>query len=61
MEKINWKKLKEENYAEFAELYRRWMGTQENSMQCDNCPERCNVFDWLPCGQQNCWVDMTCK
>lgn len=40
--------------------YIHFMSSPENSHNCAECPEnehRDN--DTLPCGQQNCWVDVT--
>ena len=58
MEKIKWDQLTD---YEYRELYRCWIGNPDNSMRCDECPHGKDGFYDLPCGQQNCWVDMTCK
>ena len=58
MKKIEWNKLADNEYRE---LYRRWMSDPDNSMRCDECPYGKDNFNGLPCGQQNCWVDATCK
>ena len=36
----------------------------ENSGKCSGCPHNIGCSDWggnRPCGQQHCWVDVTCK
>lgn len=58
MNKIKWDKLTDDEYRE---LYRHWMGNSNNSMKCEECPHGKDKFSGLPCGQQNCWVDATCK
>ena len=58
MKKIEWDYLSDEEYRE---LYRRWMSDSNNAMRCDECPYGKDKFNGLPCGQQNCWVDATCK
>lgn len=58
MKKIEWDQLTDDEYRE---LYRRWMGNLDNSMKCDECPYGKDKFSGLPCGQQFCWVDATCK
>lgn len=58
IEKIKWDQL---NENEYRELYRRWMNDPSNAMRCDECPYGKGGFHNLPCGQQNCWVDATCK
>lgn len=49
---INGKKFTQKEYIDF-------MGSRENSHNCDECPENKGFDSWegkLPCGQQNCWV-----
>ena len=58
MKKIEWDQLTDEEYRR---LYRCWMGNPDNSMKCEECPHGKDKFSGLPCGQQNCWVDATCK
>ena len=44
--------------------YKNFMCNRENSHNCEQCPENCGSDNWqhkLPCGQQNCWVDVHCK
>lgn len=40
------------------------MFNKDNIRNCENCPENREMSDWqnrLPCGQQNCWVDIHCR
>ena len=45
--------------------YRKFMCNPENCFNCSKCPENRDMasdFDRrYPCGQQNCWVDVTCN
>ena len=64
----------ERNIMEFKitdnglESYRRWFENPENSHRCESCPNRGDDPQYLtradrvegPCGQQHCWVDVTC-
>ena len=62
---MNWNALKEEEYAK---AYSEWMATESNSHNCANCPHAHDCHNWQeradrvegPCGQQHCWVDVTC-
>ena len=45
-----------------AEEIKAFDCSPENSHRCSDCPHNRNCSDWegkLPCGQQNCWVDVT--
>lgn len=45
------------------EEYIKFMYNEENSHNCENCPENNDFDDWqgrLPCGQWHCWVDCHC-
>ena len=55
-----WAELAEQDYGKYKVEYRRWMQNPENSHNCENCPEN-SGYDGLPCGQQNCWVDLHCE
>lgn len=42
--------------------YISFMCNPNNSYNCKECPERESGNNGrLPCGQQQCWVDVTCK
>ena len=45
-----------------AREYKEFMFNEENSMNCENCPENHGFSAWpenrLPCGQFHCWVDL---
>ena len=42
--------------------YINFMCNPNNSHNCKECPERESGNNGgLPCGQQQCWVDVTCK
>jgi hypothetical protein len=44
------------------DAYICFMCDPNNSYNCNECPEReSGNDDRLPCGQQNCWVDVHCK
>lgn len=43
------------------EEYVKFMFNEENSHNCESCPENCGFRNNLPCGQQNCWVDVHCN
>ena len=55
-------KESDDKYAEYCETYREWMNTESNIFRCSECPERKDgrYHSCLPCGQQNCWVEVTC-
>ena len=44
--------------------YRKFMDTPDNILNCDECPDKQDHPSWempLPCGQQHCWVEITCR
>ena len=44
--------------------YIRFMCDPQNICRCDRCPENRDMDGWqrrLPCGQQNCWVEVHCE
>jgi len=44
------------------EAYICFMCDPDNSYNCNECPEReSGNGEGLPCGQQNCWVDVHCS
>ena len=44
------------------DAYISFMYDPDNSYNCNECPERKSGGDeGLPCGKQNCWVDVHCK
>ena len=48
-------------YGDYCAAYREWMYTPANAFKCAECPAR-DDRRWrgYPCGQQNCWVEVTC-
>lgn len=43
--------------------YIAFMYNPDNICKCDNCPENRGFSSWggnMPCGQQNCWVQVHC-
>ena len=48
-------------YGDYLNEYRAWMYTPANAFKCAECPERDDRHRrGYPCGQQNCWVEVTC-
>ena len=48
-------------YGNYIDEYRAWMDTPSNVLKCAECPERdARRRSGYPCGQQNCWVEVTC-
>ena len=48
-------------YGEYCAAYREWMYTPGNAFKCAECPARDDRHrSGYPCGQQNCWVEVTC-
>ena len=43
--------------AEYADF----MDEPGNRLNCENCPANDGMDGRLPCGQQNCWVDIHCE
>lgn len=52
--------MKEEKWVKD---YKQFMYNPDNEYNCDVCPENQHRENqqWLPCGQQNCWVTCHCK
>lgn len=49
--------------AEENRRYVEFMYDRKNIRNCDGCPENIGCCGWqgnLPCGQQNCWVEVHC-
>lgn len=47
-----------------AEKIKEFDCNPANSHNCEECPRNNGFSGWqnrLPCGQQNCWVDVTCQ
>lgn len=47
-----------------AEKIKEFDCNLENSGKCSGCPHNVGSSDWggnRPCGQQHCWVDVTCR
>lgn len=47
-----------------VKAYREFMGNPDNIMNCDECPDKKDHPSWempLPCSQQHCWVELTCR
>lgn len=43
-------------------LIRNWDCDSNHIFQCEGCPHRPKgQYEGLPCGQQHCWVDVTCN
>ena len=48
-------------YGDYCAAYREWMYTPANAFKCAECPARDGRRRrGYPCGQQNCWVEVTC-
>ncbi len=48
--------------AREIKAYKAFMYNPENSHNCTECPaNEDGMYDGLPCGQQNCWVDCHCN
>lgn len=41
---------------------RMFLANPENIYNCDKCPYQLQTYEqFLPCGQQNCWVQVSCE
>ena len=61
MNHMDYECKKKPNKAD-TDAYICFMCNPDNSYNCNECPEReSGCSDELPCGQQNCWVDVHCK
>ena len=65
MDKEEWQKLQKENPKEYKNKYLKFMYSEDNAYNCDECPEQGSSYrgpgNPLPCGQQNCWVVCHCR
>ena len=41
--------------------YEAFMSEPGNRLNCERCPKNDDMDGRLPCGQQNCWVDIHCR
>ena len=50
--------------AQEAKKYCDFMYNRKNIRNCEQCHENQGESNWqnrLPCGQQNCWVELHCS
>ena len=57
---MDWNELKNDSEA-YRRAYCNFMYDINNKEKCKECPENIGLKDYLPCGQQHCWVSAHCN
>lgn len=61
MKTVQWNALKLKNRGKYFDEYSKFMGNRKNKRKCSNCPENEGLDSELPCGKQQCLVEVNCE
>ena len=61
MKTVQWNALKVINRGKHFDEYSKFMGNHDNKRNCSNRQEKDGFNSELPCGKQQCLVEVNCE